>query len=214
MAFCTARCNTTDVERTQRQLGTRFTNGLTSDNTNGLAYVHQCLARQIHTIAFRAQSITVACQHTAHINRRQSRFINLACGGLGHQFTGGDDDFLGNWVNDIMCSRAPQHHITQWNSQCTALVYRFCGYVFVCSAIVFCDDRILGQFNQTTCQIPSVSRFQRRVGHTFARTVGGRKVFRHGQTLFKVRNNWNFDNRTVGLLHHTTHTSNLLNLTF
>ena len=119
---------------------------------------------------------------------------------------------MGHWVHDIMRRGTTQNDITQWHRQCRTLVHRFCSNEIVCTTIMFCNNCVLRQFNQTTGQVTCLCRFQRGIRHTLTRTVGWCEVFRHCQTFFKVWNNWNFDNRTVWLLHHTTHTCDLLNL--
>ena len=48
------RCRTTHVECTQRQLGTRLTDGLCSDDTNGLTHLHRTRSAKVLAVALHA----------------------------------------------------------------------------------------------------------------------------------------------------------------
>ncbi|MNC33095.1 hypothetical protein D3C75_814770 [compost metagenome] len=50
------RCRTTDVERTHRQLSTRFTDGLCRDNPDCFTFVDDVATRQVTTIAVRTDA--------------------------------------------------------------------------------------------------------------------------------------------------------------
>ena len=48
------RCRTTHVERTQRQLSTRFTDGLCRNDTNGLTHLHRARSSKVLAVALHA----------------------------------------------------------------------------------------------------------------------------------------------------------------
>ena len=54
------------------------------------------------------------------------------------------------------------------------------------SAIVLNDDHILCRIHEFAGEITGVRGFQRRIGKTFARTVGGNEVLQHGESFAEI----------------------------
>ena len=111
-----------------------------------------------------------------------------------------------------MRGNAAEDAVTQGFNHITTLYHGFHHKTVVGAAIVFHHNQILGHVHQAAGQITGVCGFQRGIGQTFARTVGGNKVLQYGEAFTEVGSNRGFDNRAVRLGHQTTHTGKLFNL--
>ena len=63
------------------------------------------------------------------------------------------------------------------------------GHATERAAVLLGDDDVVGDVDQTTGQITSVSGLQSGIGQTLTGTVRGDEVLQHGQTFLEVRQN-------------------------
>ena len=82
------------------------------------------------------------------------------------------------------------------------------------SAILFGNDHVLCNVNQTTCQITRVSGFERRISQTFTRTVRRNKVLQNVQTFTEISNDRIFDDFARRFCHQSAHSGKLPDLGF
>ena len=83
---------------------------------------------------------------------------------------------------------------------------------FVFTAVHLTDDQILGNVNQTSCQVTGVSGTQSCIRQTFTSTMGGHEVFQYVQTFTEIGLDGQLDGVTCCIGHQTTHTGKLFDL--
>ncbi len=68
------------------------------------------------------------------------------------------------------------------------------------AAIVFSNNQVLRNVDQTTSQITGVRCFQCGIRQTFTRTVSRSEVLEYVQTFTEVRGDWRFDDGISGFI--------------
>lgn len=81
-------------------------------------------------------------------------------------------------------------------------------------AVVFADDNVLGNVDETAGQVARVSRTKRRISQPFTSTVRRCEVVQYGQAFTEVCLDRQVDDTARRVSHQTTHTGNLTNLLF
>ena len=79
-------------------------------------------------------------------------------------------------------------------------------------AVIFADDDVLGNVDETTGQITRVSCTQCRIGQAFTGAVRRSEVVQYGQAFAEVRFDRQVDDTTRRVSHQATHAGNLTNL--
>ncbi|VVN45648.1 hypothetical protein PS624_05759 [Pseudomonas fluorescens] len=206
-------CRTTDVERTHRQLGTRLTDGLGSDNANRFTDVHLVTTSQITAVALGANAIAgFAADRRTHDHFVDAVQLDEFNPLLVYQSTGRNDNVLGAWLEYVTGNNTTQYALTQRLYNVTAFNVRSHQQTVFGAAIDLGYNQILRHVYQTTSQVTGVRSFQRGIRQTFTSTVSGDEVLKYAQTFTEVRSNRRFNDGTVRLGHQTTHTGQLTNL--
>lgn len=171
------RCRTTDVERTHRQLCTRLTDGLCRDNADSLTFVDDVATRQVTTVAVRTHTkVGVTGYNGTHfhgVNRVRFQQVTPL---FVQQGVAWNQNVCGARLQNVFRGHTTQYAIAQRLFNITTLDNRGHGDTFEGATIVFGDDQILRNVNQTTRQITGVRRFQCGIRQTFTRTVRGDEV--------------------------------------
>ena len=209
---CAAR-STTDVERTHGQLSTRFTNGLSGDNTDSFTGINELAAAEIAAVALGAK--TVAC-----FAGKRSADLDFVNAELRDEFdiiffkqvTGREDFFLIVRIDNRISRHAAENTVGQTFGHFTAFNQSFHQNALMGSAVVLGNHQVLGHVDQTTSQVTGVSSLQSRIGQTLTSTVGRHEVLQNVQTLTEVRGNRSLNNGAVRLSHQTAHTGQLTDL--
>jgi hypothetical protein len=80
-----ARCNTTDVEGTHRELRARLADGLGRDDADGVANLRDLVGRRIDAIGFRVDAtLGDRCQRRHDLDALDAEFVDPRCHFLGH----------------------------------------------------------------------------------------------------------------------------------
>ena len=112
-----------------------------------------------------------------------------------------NQNVCGARLQNVFRGHTTQYAIAQRLFNITTLDNRGHGDTFEGATIVFGDDQILRNVNQTTRQITGVRRFQCGIRQTFTRTVRGDEVLEYVQTFTEVRGDCRRTTRT-GVGHH------------
>ena len=205
------------MERTHCQLCTRFTDGLSSDNTESIADFRITVCRQVLTIAFYANTMfNIASQNRTDQNAIDTASFDTICNFRCEFLTGSNDQatVIISRVTDILCAEATEQTIFQRQQFFVTFDNRTYPDTFHRTAVFTTANDVLRNVNKFTGHVTGVSGLQRRVSQTFTGTVCRNEVFLHGQTFTEVGEDRTFDNITGRFCHQTTHTCKLTDLVF
>ncbi|VTM89082.1 Uncharacterised protein [Raoultella ornithinolytica] len=207
------RCRTTDVERTHRQLCTRLTDGLCRDNADCFTFVDDVATRQVTTVAVRTYTkVGVTGYNGTHFDGVNGVLFQQVTPVLVQQRVAWNQNVRGTRLQNVFSGHTTQYAIAQRLFNIATLDNRGHGDAFQGATVIFSDNQILGNVNQTTGQVTGVRCFQCGIRQTFTRTVSRDEVLEYVQTFTEVRGDWRFDDGAIRLRHQTTHTRQLTNL--
>src|ERR1700687_6132164 len=189
------------MEGTHSELRSRFANGLSRDHTGSLAEFHRTPGTQIASVAHDANSAPrLAGEYRANLhpldtgslNRTRQIFSDLVV----HI-----DYNLAFVVFDLLERHAAHDAVAQRLDDLAGFddtgnensVHR--------AAVVFADDHVLRDIDETTRQITRVGGLQRRIGQSLAGAVRRDEVFEHRQPFTEVGRDRSLDNFTRRLGH-------------
>ena len=143
-----------DVERAHRELCAGFADRLGCDNANGFAYLDRVSCRKVAAIAFDTNAASrFTCQRrpdthflqARKLNRRTEVFIDLdVCL---------DDNSVIDRVDNVVERRAADDAVTERFDLFTVPDDRLSPNAAHRSAVLFGDDHVLSNVNQTACEI-------------------------------------------------------------
>ncbi|CAM7750305.1 hypothetical protein CICRMM096B_24365 [Citrobacter cronae] len=201
------------MERTHRQLCTRFTDGLCRDNADCFTFVDDVATRQVTTIAVRTYTkVGVTGYNGTDFHGVNGVLFQQVTPLFVQQRVTWNQNIRGTRLQNVFSSHTTQNAIAQRLFNVTTLDNRGHGDAFQRAAIVLSNNQVLRNVNQTTRQITGVRCFQCGIRQTFTRTVSRDEVLEYVQTFTEVRGDWRFDDGAIWLRHQTTHTSQLTNL--
>ena len=211
--------DTTGVERTERQLRTRFTDGLCGDDADSFAFLHHAAGGKVATVALLTNAMTtLAGKDRTDFNALNGRGFNLSGDGFGDFFAGSDDEFTGGGVDDVMHRHTTEDSFAQRGDDLVAVLEGTADETAKRAAVFFGDDDVVGDIDETASEVTGVGGLQGGVGKTLTGTVGGDEVFQHGHAFLEVGENrvlndlCAFGTGFLRLRHQTTHTCQLGNL--
>ena len=206
------RC-TTDVERTHRQLGTRFADRLSGDDAHRFTRVDKRTAAEVATVTLRAQAVTrFAGERRANLDHIDTEFVDEITQIFVDERTGGDGHFIRVGVDDVNGRHTTEHAIAQRLNDFTAFDERAHFNAVRRMAIVLDHHEILRHVDETTREVTRVCGLQSRIGQPLTSTVGRDEVLQNVQTFAEVRGNRRFDDRAVRLRHQASHAGQLTDL--
>ena len=211
-----------DVEGTERQLCTRLTDRLSSDDPDDLTLLDEDVRSEVTAVALSADTLLrLTGEYRADLDLLDGRCLDALSSSFADLFASVDEDF----------TRRRMDHIVYRDTTEDALIegsYYFVVVVFLRelsshetterTTVFFGDDDILRDVYETTREVTSVSRLQSRIGKTLTSTVGRDEVLKHGETLLEVRENWVLNDLStlatalLRLSHQTTDTGELTDL--
>src|SRR5690554_32319 len=207
------RGRTTNVERTHRQLRARFADRLGGDHTHGFTAVDHGAAAEVAAIAVCAQTMAgFAGQRCANLDFVDAQRIDELDAVFVQQRTGLDGGFLGVGIDDVDGSHAAQNAVAQRFDDFAAFHQGLHGVTLRGAAIVFGNDQVLRDVDQTASEVTRVRCLERRIGQTLTRTVRRDEVLQYVQPFAEVGGNGRFDDRAIGLGHEATHAGQLTDL--
>ena len=100
---CRIRSHTTGMERTQRQLCTRLTDGLGGNHTDRLAFLYHPARSQVAAIALHADSLTaLASQYGTDFHALNRRIFDFLCLVFRDFLPGGNNQLTRRRIDNIM----------------------------------------------------------------------------------------------------------------
>ncbi len=210
------------MEGTQGELRSRLADGLCGDRPDGFAGLNQLAGRQVAAVAQRADAaLRLAGQYGTDFHGLDRCLGDLVCLFLIEHFTGVRDDLVVHRVGHIMHCNTAEDTLVQRLLDVFAFLQCACHHAADGAAVVNGDDGILGHVDETACQVPGISGFQRGVSQTFARTVCGYEVLQYREAFTEICDDRVLDQFTGGsgeaflrLGHETTHAGQLAHLLF
>ena len=146
-------------------------------------------------------------------NPLNASFCNPFCIHICEHFILRNHQFTRCRIPQIFCQIPTNQTFCQRFNQFTSVANLINFQTFCCTAVLFPNDNILGNINQTTGQVTRVSSTQCGICQTLSSTSGRDKVFQDVQTLSVIGTNRHLNGRTRCVGNQTTHTSQLTNLT-
>ena len=208
-------CDTTGVEGSHRQLGTGLTDCLCGDDTDGFTDIDQLVERQVSTVAVCAD--TVSC-----MTLQQRTDIYLIDTGLNDRLRlcVGDhgvilnDDLTRDGVNNGTDGETADDTVVQRLKDVLILLIDDGGDPLTLGGItlLFSDDNVLRNVNQTAGQITGVCGTQSGIGQRLTGTTGTHEVLQDLHAFTEVGLDRDLDGLTVGSEHQTAHTCELTHL--
>ena len=148
--FADLRSRTTDMERTHRELCTGLTDGLRGDNTDGFTDLDDLVMRKISSIALHANAVfRFAGENGSEINGLDAGSLDFEGKFVSDEFVNVDNDIVGDRMNDALKGIAAGNTVMKGFDDFLAFLD---GRVFNTvdgTAILFIDDDILRNINQT-----------------------------------------------------------------
>ena len=162
-------CNTARVERTHRQLRTRLTNGLSSNNTSSSANVYRTRSCQVPTVALLANAVFSMTSHNcAMLNLANACVIKrLELSNGGRIFASLHDD-LARFFAYCRLSQATTY---QGIVDFALSVKQWALDTIGSAAVELANNNVLSNVNQTTSKVTRVSRTKCGVSQTLTSTV-------------------------------------------
>jgi len=121
------------------------------------------------------------------------------------EFANWNQDFARSRHDDVFGGGAAEDALCQRDDDLTGVDDGLDVDAAVRAAIVFKDDGILGDVDETARQVAGVRGLQRRVGETLTRPVGGVEVFENREAFLEVRDDRRLDDFARGLGHEAAH---------
>src|ERR1700675_1638353 len=212
--FRHSRRSTSDVEGTHGELRSRFANGLSRDHSGSLAEFDQAPGSQITSIAHDANAAPrLAGEHRANLYSLDTGSLNRTRQIFGDLVVHIDYD-LAFVVFDLLERHAAHDAVAQRLDNFAGLDDTGDENSVHGAAVVFADDHVLRDVNQTARQVTRVGRLQSRIGQTLAGAVRRNEVFEHRQPFTEVGRDRSLDNFARRFRHQSAHPGELTDLLF
>ena len=201
------------MEGTHGQLCTRFTDGLCSDYADCFTDRNQIAVCQVCAIALCADTaLCTAHEDRTNLDALYAAVQHLLCICFCEHLVLGDYQFAGLRIPEIVHQITSLETLCQLFDQLVAVADFVYFQTIGCTAVLFPDDNILRNVNQTTGQITRVGGTQRSIGQTLTGTTGGDEVFQNVQAFTIIGTNRHFDGRTRSIGDQSAHAGQLTNL--
>ncbi len=206
------------MEGTQRQLGTRLTDGLGGDDTDGLADIDQLVGGQGPAVALGAHAaLGLAGQHGTALDFLDAVGHEVVehVHGQGvvalvqHGLSVGRVDDVGGEQTGV---RATVGGLDEHQVAVVVALGDADGQTGLGAAVLFAHDDVLGDVDQTTGQVTGFCGTQCGIGQTLTCTVLGDEVLQHGQAVAVVGLHRTRNDLTLRVSHEASHTCNLVDL--
>ena len=163
---------TTDVERTHGQLGTRLTNALSSNDSNGHPFFDQSPGRHVHSVTTTTNTERcIACHWRTDLDLLESHCLNLTSDLRCDHLVLRNDDFVRNRIHDGLTTDTTVDRIDEADLDLLTTVDHTFGNSLGGTAVIHGDHNVLRHVSQLTSQVATVSGFQCCISQTFAGTV-------------------------------------------
>ena len=201
------------MEGAHGELRTRFTDGLSRNDTDRLTVIDAVPTPEVAPITGRAHTIArLTGNHRPHANIVDAMLLEQCYRVLVQQGSGSYDQFLAGRIKHVLGNDPPQYALRQGLNNVTAFDERRHQQPFGGAAILLGDHQILGNVHEPAGQVSRVSGFQRGIGQAFSGAMRGNEVLQYVQTFAEIRGDRRFDDGSIRLGHQPAHTRQLANL--
>ena len=166
--------NTAGMEVTHCQLSTRFTDSLSSHDTDCFAFFDEVAGCHVSAIALTADTrCGFTGEYVADICFLNACSHALSCQIIRDVLISVNDDFTGLRILNRMLSITADDTVIELLDHGVVLLVNDIRYTvsLVRSAVVFIDDDFLGNVNETSCQISGFSCLKRCIRQTLTYAV-------------------------------------------
>ena len=172
--------DTTDVERTQRQLRTRLTDRLRGDDTDHLTFLYHPVGSQVTAITFRANTLLrLASKYGTDLDTLDRRILDLLRRLLADLLARLDENLAGDRVDNVVNRDTTQDTLVEGSDHLLVVLQLRTYQTTQRTAILLVDDHVVRNVDKTTGQISRVGSLQRRIGQTLTGTVRRDEVLQH-----------------------------------
>ena len=148
------RGNTTRVEGTHGQLCTRLPDRLSSDGSDCFTDFNRITRCQVDTVTMTADTVAgVTCKDRANRHFVNTSINNLARLVFRDQFIWTNNDSTSFWMFNCFLSVTTIETLFKRLDHFLAFCDRSDEQAAICTTVVFTDNHILGNVNQTTSQV-------------------------------------------------------------
>ena len=178
--FRNSRCRTTDVEGTHGELGSRFADRLGRDDSGCFAEFDETSGSQVASITHDADAaFRFAGEHRANLHALDSGSLDGTCQIFG-DFLVDVDDHLAFVIFDLLERNAAHDAVAQRLDDLAGFDDTGDENSVHGAAVVFADDHVLSDIDQTPRQIARVSGLESRIRQTLTGAVRRDEVFENG----------------------------------
>ncbi len=179
------RGHTTRVERTHRQLRTRFTDGLSGHDTDRGSELHELVIGEVVSVALLTETARkFALEHRAHDGRFDFVLHEITHMIFVDQRAFFHERLFGFGVLQIFYEEATEQARENRFADFVAL-FRRERHALGVTTVFRLDDHVLRNVHETAREISGVRRTQRGVGQPLTRSVRCDEVFKHVESLRK-----------------------------
>jgi len=208
-----SRCDTAGMEGTHGQLGTGLTDGLCSDDTDGLAQTDGLAVCHIGTVATCADTgLCTAGQQAADLQLGDAGSLDLVGVVQVDHLAFGHDDLAGDGVDHIAHGKTADQTLAEALDLLLALVDLRDPQAIGGATVDLAHDDVLRDVDHAAGQVTGVGGTQSGIGQTLTGTTGSNEIFQDVQTFTVVGTNGHLDGLTGGICQQAAHTGQLLDL--
>ncbi|MPL98794.1 hypothetical protein SDC9_45003 [bioreactor metagenome] len=202
-----------DVEGTHGQLRAGFADRLGGDDADRFADVDERAARQIATVAERADALLgLAGQRRADPHGLHAVRLDQVGLAFVDQLVLAHDHVVGAGNQNVIRRDAAEDALGKRRHDFAVVDGSGRGNRMLGAAVMRAHDAVLRDVDETTGQVARVRGLQRGVGQTLTGAVGRVEVLEHGQAFLEVRDDRRLDDLARGLGHQAAHPAELLHL--
>ena len=160
------------MERTHRQLSTRFSNTLSSDDSDRHPLFDHVAGGHVHTVTTLTNTEWSFASHwAADLDLFQSQVFDLASDFHRDHLVLPNNHFVSHRVNDVLTRNTSNDRGRQANFDILTAIDNTLGNTLSRFAVIQRDHNVLSNVSQFTSQVTGVSRLERGICQTFTSTV-------------------------------------------
>ena len=210
--FGQAARGATNVEGPHRELCSGFSNTLCGNHSDGIPHRDHLPTSEVTPIAMLADPmIHDAGQHGADHHLFQPKFFNQILLRFG-DFRASRNGHPAFIIQNVLLNHPAQNPIPQAFNDLSRLDQGGHLNTVQRATVIGGDHAILCHVHQSPGEVSGVCGLERRVGQSFAGTVGGDEVLQNVQTLAEIRMDGGFDDLSRRFGHQPAHSRKLLHL--
>ena len=206
-------CNTAGVEGTHRQLRAGFADGLCGNDADGFSHSDRASGGKVGAVALHANALLcLTGKNRADLDGFDAGIDDDIGVTVAHHLIAGNEHLAGCLIDEIFCKIAADQALMQSFDRFLAFLDVENLDAIMGTAILFADDDVLRNIDQTASQITGIRCTKSSIGQTFSGAAGRDKVFENVQTFTVVGADRHLDGTAGGVGDQSAHTGQLTNL--